>query len=336
MLGMIFLLSLTAFAQIDLSAIQELSDELPDYDSFRITEEDKKFQRGVQKYRPPSRKITLDEILSSGTSSGSIKQGAVIRNLESNVNYLTHKLIYVTYFNLEDEFGFKYLASPESKAVWKTSSENVNPIRNDISLYELPLKYSPASSTIIRREYDSKLTLSSEFSFYVGQVKGDYVADLFEDKRARQGLTNQYAFHLFTNWRLPVKAGAVLHYEKSSYRLRSGGSVIYDSFSLGPQVKTKDFEVFGQTLRLDLMFRLSPLARMEADTAFGSDTFKFNSADVLVCLQRPIRNFLGEFVVGIFYQNQWLNLRDQKVPVKLNTTNETNKAYGLSLAQVFE
>jgi hypothetical protein len=167
-------------------------------------------------------------------------------------------------------------------------------------------------------------------------VRGDYTADLFEDKRARQGLTNQYGVHFFTQWKLPIKTGVVFHYERSSYRLRGGGNVIYNSFSLGPQLKTRDFEILDQPLRLQLMFRVGPMARMEAETAYGNGVFKFNSADLMASVERPVKNFLGEFVIGFFYQTQWLNLRDQKVPVRLRAANETNKAVGLSIAQVFE
>jgi hypothetical protein len=335
MLWLCLFLPIIAFTQIDLSAIQELNEELPDYTRFRNSREDVKFQRSAQKYRSPMRKIRLEEIRSSGTSPGSIKQGAWLRNIESNISYKTHKMMYVNYFNVEDEFGFKYLASPEGKTVWKTPSENVNPIREDLVLYEAPLKYTPAPTNVVRREYDSKLAILPEISYYAGQVRGDYIADLFENKRARQGFTNQYGIHFFTQWKLPVKTGAVLHFERSSYRLGGGGNVVYNSFSIGPQLKTSDFELLGQPVRLQLMLRLGPQARMESQTTYGDRIFKFNSTDLLASLERPIRNVFGEFVFGVFYQTQWLNLRDQNVPVQLRATNKTNTALGISLAQVF-
>lgn len=336
MIWLFLLLTSSAFAQIDLSAIQELDEELPNYTDYKNTDEEIRFQRANRKFRPPVRKISLEEIQASGISQGAVREGSFVRNLESNQNYKVHKMMYVKYFNLEDEFGFKYLVGADGKTAWRIRSNYVTPLKEELTLYEPPFKYTPAPTNIVKTVYDKKLTIPPEFSFYTGYVQGDYVADLFEDSKGRSGTSNQYGVHLFTQWKLPVKAGAVVHFERANYNLRGGGNVNYTSLSFGPQVKTREYEILTQPLRFQAMFRVGPLAKMEAETIYGSGTFKFNSADLLASVERPIENRFGEFVLGLYFQSQWLNIKDQSVPVRLRSSNETNKSFGLSLAQVFE
>src|SRR5687767_1227221 len=101
MFWLALLLITPAFAQVDLSAIQELDEELPNYTDYKQSDEEVTFQRQNRKFRPPSRAVKLDEITKSGFAYGALRQGTVIRNLESNQNYTTHKFMYVKFFNLE-------------------------------------------------------------------------------------------------------------------------------------------------------------------------------------------------------------------------------------------
>src|SRR5690606_8297816 len=128
-----------------------------------------------------------------------------------------------------------------------------------------------------RAEFDKKLFLAPEASFYVGMVRGTYMKDLFNDDKANSGFSTQYAAHVSTNWSYPVKPGLVAHYEKTNYKLSGGGQVNYSALSFGPQFKSKDFDVNGFALRFQGQIRVSPLARAEAETTRGNVTFKFNS-----------------------------------------------------------
>ena len=336
MMMWLFLLIITpAFAQVDLTAIQDLDDELPNYQDYKQSDEEVEFQRQNRKFRPPVRVVTQEEITSSGTQYGAIQAGTLIRNLKDNKNYKITKHMYVEYFNLEDENGFKYIQNKNADVKWRVRSEKIEPIKQELDLYVPPHRYTPAPDNIVRAEYDKKLSIPPEFSFYTGVVRGDYMKDLFEDNKARSGVSNQYGFHLFTNWKMPVKAGAVIHYEKSSYRLDNGGQVIYSSPSFGPQFKTRDYEILGNPLRLQAQFRVSPFATARAETVNGNVSLKFNSADFLVSIERPIENRFGQFVLGLYSQTQWLNLREQPA-VSLKAANETNKSIGISFAQVFQ
>ena len=100
--------------------------------------------------------------------------------------------------------------------------------------------------------------------------------------------------------------------------------------------KAKDFDFWGEPIRFQTQFRASPFARATAETSQGNVAFKFNSADLLFSVEHPIENRLGAFILGLFFQNQWLNIKDQPEIVSIKASNHTNKSFGLSLAQVFE
>lgn len=333
---MLLLLTSPVFAQVDLSAIKELDDELPNYTDYKQSDEEIEFSRQSRRFRPPVRTISLEEIKGSGTQMGAVNVGAPVRELSTNKSYKIHKHMFVRYFNREDEHGFKYIQNKDGTVTWRILSRYVEPIKEEVNLYVPPHRYTPAPDNIVRSEFDKKLNLPPEVAFYSGVVQGDYFKDLFNDNKAKSGLSNQYGIHIFTQWKLPVKAGAVLHYEKSSYRLDNGGQVIYSAPSFGPQFKTREFEIFGNPIRFQAQFRVSPFARATGKTVAGEATFKFNSADLLASIERPIKNRLGEFVLGLYTQSQWLNLKDQSTGVSVNATNSTNKSIGLSFSQVFE
>lgn len=336
MIALAFLFVSTAFADIDVSAVKKLDEELPNYDNFSENEEEAKLSRTPRKYTPPKRVISDQKIRSSAIFYGAVRPGSFIRKIETNENVEVNRLMYVRYYGLEDENGFKYLINKDGSVTFRVRSEYIEPIKEELALYEPPLTYTPAPTNIVKAEYDKKLSIPPELSFYAGIAQGDYMVDLFEDTTAKKGISNQYGLHFFTQWKLPVKVGVVLHYERTSYDLAGGGKVLYSSPSFGPQIKTKDFDIFGHPIRFQTQFRLSPLARAEAETIYGSGTFKFNSADLLASIERPIKNKLGEFVLGFYMQSQWLNIKDQEVPVSLSASNETNKSFGISFSQVFE
>lgn len=336
LLPLFLLVSFPLFAQLDLSVIKELDEELPNFTDYKQSDEEIEIKRQNRRFRPPSRKIPLEEIKQTGTSMGALNKGAVLRNIKTNKNYRVTEQIYVKYFNLQDEHGFKYILSNDGSVVWKTRDNHVEPIKQELALYEPPLTYTPAPENIVRADYDKKLSIVPEFSFSTAFVSGDFMKDLFNDNKARSGTSNQYGIHFFTDWKLPVKAGAVLRYERASYKLSNGSKILYSSPSFGPQLKSKKFDFGGHPIRFQMQFRVSPFARAATENSAGEVLFKFNSADLLVSLERPVKNRLGAFVIGVFFQNQWLNLKDQSTEVDVKASNETNKALGISLAQVFE
>jgi hypothetical protein len=336
MIWIISLLTTPLFAQIDLSAIQKLSQELPQFSTTMDSEEGLELSRQNRRFKPPVKITRMNEIKDSGTQYGAIKEGGILRGIESNQNYKTLKLTYIKYFNLEDEFGFKYIQNNDGTITWKIPNRFVESVQHELVLSVPPHRYTPAPDNIPKTIYDKTLTIPPEFSFHVGLIQGDFMRDLFEDKKASNGLSRQFGLHLFTQWKLPVKAGAVVQFETATYGLRNGGEVQYSSYSIGPQIKTKDFDISGNPVRFQSHFRVGPLARATAETASGSETFKFNSADLLASIESPVKNRFGEFVFGIYFQRQWLSIREQTVPVSLKATNETNKSYGVSFAQVFE
>ena len=245
------------------------------------------------------------------------------------------KPVYVKVFRKPDENGFKYLVDADQKTKFKTYVDNVTFIKEELVLYEPPHRYTPAPK-IFRKIYDKKLHLLPEASFYAGMVKGDFMKDLFNDASAGNGFTQQYGAHLFTEWKLPVKIGASLHYENTSYNLGSNDKVNYSAFSFGPLFKSQDFH-FGETpLRVQAQFRFSPFATATNTSSQDVQNFKFNSSDFMTSFEHPIKNDYGAFVAGIFFQAQWLNIKNQSRLINVNATNATNKTFGLSFSQVFQ
>lgn len=327
----VLLLATAAYAQIDLSAIQRLDNDMPEYSQSSSGELEIDIQRTNTRYQPPIKPITPDEIKNSGYELGSIPASAKLRSVTSNKEYGTYKPMYVKYYRLEDEQGFKYLLNKDGTVTYKVHTKYVEPLKDDLVLHEPPSRYTPAPR-IERTYYDEKLSVPPELTFYAGVSQGDYMKDLFNDPKASEGSSVQYGLHFFTKWDLPIRAGGVIHYERTSYNLTNGGKVIYSSPSIGPQFKTKNFDWFVFPVRFQAQFRVSPFARATTDNS----EFKFNSADFLASVEFPIKNSWGEFVLGAYMQNQWLNIKQQKTQVDVKATNETNKSFGLSIAQVFE
>ncbi len=331
------LLSLSAFAsdELDLSAIEALEKELPSTEYSGRTDEIEQ-RRSLTRYTHPYKKTSIKSILASGTEHGHVKAGRYLIRIEDNKAVELTEPFYGKFFKLQDDLGFKYVQSNDGSCVYKLKTEFFNSIEKEMELYVPPLKYTPAPTNIVRAEYDKKLILLPEATLLVGMVQGSYMKDLFNDDTASSGVSNQYGFHVAVDWNIPLKAGLVFHYEKSSYDLRGGGNVYYSCPSLGPQFKTKDLDFWGAPIRFQTQFRVSPFARASAETTQGNVDFKFNSADLLVGAEHPIKNRMGEFVLGLYFQSQWLNIKDQPEIVSINASNETNKSFGLSFAQVFE
>ncbi len=339
MMWFLLLIPMLAWSEsdIDLSGIQDLDELLPDNDIQKDAFRNIEFENKNRNFRPPVQQTSLEEIMASGLSNSFIKDGSIIYRLSDNKPFRVNKDFYLKTFRMEDELGFRYLRNNDGTCKYKTNSSTVNPIDKDVALYEPPTKFSPAPANIIKTEYDKKLLMVPEAAVYVGIVKSNFVRDLFNDPKARSGITNQFAFHYFTEWALPVKAGASVHYEKNTYQISDGGSVIYDSLSFGPQFRSKDFEFFETAWRLTTQIRVSPFARLRGETSTaGGFVFKFNSTDFMNTLEHPWKNNWGQFVLGSFHQIQWLNFKDQPGGVSVRASNQTNQSFGLFLSQVFQ
>lgn len=334
---LITLFSQVALAQdnLDLKAVRKLEDDLPAVTEYSEPSAEIEKRKSQPKHYHPFRQIKLESILQSGTEKGHLTAGTVLIRLSDNKKLIITNEFYGKFFRLQDDLGFKYLMSEDGSCKYKINTDSFNSVEPELVLYEPPRKYTPAPLNIIRSDFDKKLQILPEVSFLIGRVQGNYMKDLFNDPEAASGSTTQFGAHLATRWRLPVKVGVVAHYERTTYGL-SGGSINYNAFSFGPQFKTKDFDSWFGVLRFQTQFRVSPFARATAQNSNQEADFKFNSADLLLSLEHPLKNRFGEFVVGVFFQSQWLSIKDQSESVSLSASNKPNESLGLSLAQVFE
>ncbi len=334
----LLLLPLTAFTQdkdLDIEAVERLSETMPDYQTEPPAVEFKEENVRARKFVYPIKAVTMAQITTSGIGLGSVKAGSYVIRIEDDVKMTVPKNMNIQYYRLEDERGFKYLVS-KGKSKYKILSHQVIDTNEETNLFEPPDQYTPAPKNIIAAEYDDGFNFVPEPFFYAGFVDGSYMKDLFNDDRARYGNTSQFGIRGTAKWNWPIYAGAVFTYERSSYNLLNDGKVVYSSPSIGPMFKTKDFTILEFPFRFQTQFRVSPFAR--ADTTFGDrqETIKFNSSDFLVAFEHPVKNGWGEFVLGLFVQAQWLNLKEQEGRTKVIANNQTNNSYGVSFSQVFE
>lgn len=318
-----------------MKAIQDLDDSLPSSEYVERSS-DNISRKETSRHRNPHKVTTMSSILSSGTEHGHIQAGRFLVRLSDNKQVEVTEPFFGKFYRLPDEQGFKYVVANDGSCLYKMKSEYFNSVEPELALYEPPLKYTPAPVNIIRSDVDKKLNIRPEASFLVGMVQGNYMKDLFNDDKASSGVTTQYGVQVATDWKLPIKAGLVLHYEKTTYDLTGGGKINYSAFSFGPQFKTRDFEMFSTPFRFQTQFRVSPFARANAEMVNGEASFKFNSSDLMAGLEHPISNRFGEFVLGAFYQVQWLNIKDQTETVSVTSSNQTNSSFGLSFSQVFK
>lgn len=332
------LLPLLGFAQseIDLSPVRNLQDTLPDYEVSDEVKVDYEWEKQNRRFAPTHTTVTMERIQKSQKLTGFIQANRRLVRIKDNKPVILTEAIYTKYYHREDEQGFKYLISHDGSVIYKIASDFVVPVNEELKLYEPPKMYTPAPKKIFVAEYDDKVFLRPEVSFYTGLVSGGYMQDLMNDSEASSGTSNQLGAHLFTQWKVPVKVGLAVHYERANYTLTGGGKLTYHSFSFGPQFKTRDFILGNTPFRLQTQIRVSPFARASAETELGNEDFKFNSTDFLTSIEFPFENRFGSFVLGGFYQMQWLNLKDQSRLVDIEASNKTNNLLGISLSQVFQ
>ncbi|MGE3609101.1 MAG: hypothetical protein AB7I27_05900 [Bacteriovoracaceae bacterium] len=324
-----------AFADDDLNVIKNLETKLPHISFERSEDELNRNEIKKRESKPLNQVTPLHEIETSGTEFGYIPAGQTLIQIKDNKTFTVTRPIYVRYFKLQDELGHKYLLNKDDSCTFKIAGASVAAVKHELELYEAPTKFHPTPKQIVKKEFDENLALSPEAFYFLGYTQGDYMKDLFNDSQARKGITNQIAGHFMGKLNLFVNPGLSVHYERTQYDLSSGGSVNYTGLSFGPRLRSKDFNIKEFLVRFNAEVRMSPWAHAAAKTSNGNVTYDFNSTDLFLSAEHQIKNSWGEFGVGVFFQQQWLNIKNQKEIVKLDSNSHTNKSIGLSIGQVF-
>jgi hypothetical protein len=338
MWALLFLFSVQLFALTESDSVfKELENEIPDFNHKIISHENSFSKvRETNKYLPPLKAVALDKILESGTAIGSIKAGIPLVRITDNKVFSAPKSIYIKYFLLEDEHGFKYLADTKNNLFFKVDSRYVSSLKADTALYDSPEEFNVVSSKTQTIEFDKNFNWNFELSFFTGLTQAYYIQDLFNQETQTLGMTNQIGLGLFTNWKYPILAGIVSHFNRSDYKLTSGDSAQYQSLSIGPQIKTQTFSTFDLNFRFQVQGRIGIYSHLVANLGENQTEFDFSSTDILASVEFPQKNSLGEFNYGIFINNQWLNIKNQTEIVKLRAANQVNLSFGLALTQVIE
>jgi hypothetical protein len=335
---LLLMLSVSAFAQnedIDLDILKKLDQNMPDYQPERNVYKAPEGVQGTRKYIYPNYHVTMPQLLASGVITGAVKKGARVIDMNDGTVYKAQRSFLVKFYRIEDEFGYRYLQA-KGRPAYKVKGTSLEETSLETNLYEPPDQYTPAPTNKIVSDYNPKLRFLPEPVFYSGFVDGSYMKDLFNDRRARYGTTTQFGIQAMAKWNWPIKIGGAFHYERSTYLLHNDGRIIYTSPSIGPIFKTKDFVVLDFPFRFQMQYRLSPFARTDVHTRGGDLTLKFNSSDLAFAFEHPEKNRWGEFVLGLFFQAQWLDLRHQTTAVNVIANNQTNNSFGVSFSQVFE
>jgi hypothetical protein len=276
---------------------------------------------------PVVRPVSWEEIKRGGTEKIYLKEDASLIRIKDNKKITFTDGKFVTVFSQPDEHGFKYILSKNNSIDFKVHLSHLEPVKLVRELYEPP---------IFMKKYDRSLRLTPEASIRTGFQKGDFIKDIFIGASGK-GYSQQYSASLFTEWELPIKVGLSLSLENAIYSLDNGGKVYYSSPSFGPLFQSQDVSI-GEDflLRAAMELRYSPFARARSESESGDQNLKFNSTDFFMSIKHPIENSLGSFLVGVFYQFQWLNLKSQDELVSIRTSQATNKSFGLSFSQAFE
>jgi hypothetical protein len=275
------------------------------------------------------------EILASGTELVSIREGTpLITNFRGQDDIITGRPIIARTYRMIDPKGYRWVLNKEGHIKWMVEDRLVHSIQQVTELYRPPHSYTPAPTNIPRREYDRQFKWRPEARFSAGLVRADFVRDLFNQRSSVRGQSTHYAASVFTDWDLPIKVGAGVNYELSQYQLSTGTQARYSSLSAGPIFRSRDIDWSWPT-RFQLQLRVSPFSALTSESAQGSIRVRFNSADLTAGVENLFKNYFGEFTMGLFFNLQWLNLQNQQFPVNLNSTQQSNKSVGISLAQVF-
>ncbi len=328
-------LHLVAQDEIDLSTIEELEQNLPDYKTSDTDDQSAQIRRAQERrYRPPRQIIHMSEIEVSGVEYGSIRPGIPVTNVKTNSTKIISRPIYVKSYRLPDENGFRYLINKDGETVFKVSVEHFDPIKEETTLYVPPTKYQPVLVHKNISDYDTKLRVVPEVGGGADIVSSSFVSDILNDSEANFGYSSRVFANIYTDWKLPVRVGATAHFERSFYKV-SGGKAETSAFSFGPLARSKNFSIGETEFRLMGQFRLSPFSSMNYENSIGSGTFKFTTYAVMAAIEFPIQNFIGEFTIAPYYQQQWFTLKDQQEIVKLESKTNSNASFGLMLSQAF-
>ena len=319
----------------DLNEVRNLEKKIKASQYSSFADEDERKTRKLR-YKHPYQTVRFKQIIMSGTEHGYVSAGRTLLRIKDNHPVELSESFYGKFYKLQDDMGYRYIENNNGECEYKIKTEHFNSIELELALYEPPLTYAPAPKNIMRTEYDHHLKWRPEVSFLAGLVQGNYMVDLFNDKKAQTGLTTQYSFQIDSNWKMPIQPGLAFQVERANYNLKGGGSIEYSSFSFGPQFKTKDFNFFGYEMRFKTQLRTGPFAKAIGKTQNGNVTFNFNATDLLLNLEHPIQNNWGQFAFGLFYGAQWLSMKNQPEIISVKASNQINKSFGLTFAQVFE
>lgn len=286
-------------------------------------------------FKPIIRPIKWEEIKRGGTEKIHLKENASIIRLKDQEKIFLPAGKFITVFSVPDEHGFKYILTDAKSIDYKVHFSHLEPIKLVTDLYEPPHHYTVAPPIFIKK-FDRSLRIIPEATLRTGFQSGDFMRDLFRGADGK-GHAQQYSASVFTEWELPLKVGFAAALENATYGLEDGGKVYYSSPSFGPLFQSRDYNLGEDFLiRGAAELRYSPFAQARSESPAGDQNLKFNSTDFLISLKHPIENGLGNFLLGVFYQLQWLNIKNQDELVDIQTSQATNKSFGLTFSQAFK
>lgn len=326
------LFTLCSFSQ-DHSELRDLSHF--DYRTTPYIKEDpfKRKTRQPKNYDSINPIVGLEEILASAEESGVVKRGAQLYNLDHSQKTILTRDISIRFHRKPDELGFKYVVDKKGEIKFKVQTEDIYSTAQVTVMHEPPHTYTPAPE-IKKVFWDTELTTHFEVSLAASRVNAYFLQDLLNLAVTPSGQMNYLGLSYLADLKAVLSVGVGAYYQKAQYQA-DGGTSNFSSFSFGPVFKSKKFYPLETATRFFGQFRYSPLAQMDVEIARGSTGFDFNSSELVLGVEFPFKNTLGEWVISLFTHYQWLHLKNQDEIVSIESSTKPNQAVGLGISQVF-
>lgn len=275
-------------------------------------------------------KIKLKDIVTSGTFTGVIRRGTTLVHLQTGKVHYNQKLLTVRAYRKSDYEGYKLLINKNGFSTYKVLSKDLNNIKEVTNLYEEPHRFEAVQNKVDYNLIDQKLKLEAQFNFHAGVTQSDFLNQI---SRVKSGIaqTVRYEGEVFGSFNFPVKVGLTTNYENTFANFAGGGRYQMNSLSLGPVIKTKNFQMGSGTYSALLQVRHAIFSKAQVESNIFSGDFTIAQTSVSLGLEKHFKTFMGNMIFGGNYQRQWLKPSSQNLAANIESESNITDSFVLSL-----
>ena len=330
------ILTCSIFAQDNYSnePLRKLESELPQYEISDFTHESNFVELSTPnaKFKKPHQPVPMTDILNSPLRNIAIKKNATLIRIENEENLILPKNILTKVYALPDENEYFYIPGKQNEALFRVNISQIEPIELVTRLYVPPNKFRLSTVDKTQTQVDPKPFIYPEINFGSGLTQALFTQDLYNDGRAKTAPYIQYGLTGWMHWQKAFSLGATSKIERSYHSLRGNSRATFTAFSIGPVFRTSSFVVEETPFYFQAQTRWSPVAHTQFE-----DLEKINLQvnNLQISLEFPQKNRWGEFLFGVAFGRQWINLKENTKTATLDTDNNTNDLYMITLSQGF-